>query len=117
MKTYKLTDKVFSPYKKLSLSYILKSFLDFSKFEPHCSYKLYSYKKVCRDTMIVAFPIFETSQKHIRITLLEKYPYLKFLCAVFFCIWTEYEEIFLISPYSARMGGNADQKNSEYGHF
>ena len=51
MKTYKLTDKIFSRKKKLSLSYILKLFLNFSKSELQYSYKLYyklySYKKVC----------------------------------------------------------------------
>ena len=47
MKTYKVTDKISSRYEKLSLRHILKSFLNFSKFEPQCSYKLYSYKKVC----------------------------------------------------------------------
>ena len=41
----KLTDKIFSWYKKLSLSYIHKLFLNFSKFEPQDSNKLYSYKK------------------------------------------------------------------------
>ena len=46
MKTYKLTDKTFSRYKKLSLSYILKLFLDFSKFDSQYPYKLHSYKKV-----------------------------------------------------------------------
>ena len=45
MKTYKLTDKMFSRYKKLGLSF--KLFLKFSKFEPQDSHKLYSYKKKC----------------------------------------------------------------------
>lgn len=43
----KLTDKIFSRQEKLSLSYILKSFLNFSKFEPPYPYKLYSWKNVC----------------------------------------------------------------------
>ena len=30
---------------------------------------------------------------------------------------TEYGEILRISPYSVRIWKNADQKNSEYGHF
>ena len=47
MKAYKLTDKIFSQYKKLTLSYILKLFLNFSKFESQYSYKQYSYNKVC----------------------------------------------------------------------
>ena len=34
-----------------------------------------------------------------------------------FQIWTEYEEILRISPYSVRMRENMDENNSEYGHF
>ena len=36
---------IFVIRKKLNLSYILKLFLNFSKFEPQYSYKLYSYNK------------------------------------------------------------------------
>ena len=36
---------------------------------------------------------------------------------VFSHIRTEYEEILGISPYSVRIWGNTDQKNSEYGLF
>ena len=32
-------------------------------------------------------------------------------------IWIEYGEILRISLYSVRMWENADQNNSEYGHF
>ena len=32
-------------------------------------------------------------------------------------IWTEYREIFLISPYSVRMQENRNQKNSKYRLF
>ena len=45
MKTYRLTDKILSQHKKLSLSDILKLFLNSSKFETQYSYKLYSYIK------------------------------------------------------------------------
>ena len=41
----KTNDKIFSRYQKLSLSYILKLFSNFSTFQPQYSYKLYSYKK------------------------------------------------------------------------
>ena len=37
--------------------------------------------------------------------------------SVFFCIRTEYGEMLRISPYSVQIRENADQKNSEYGHF
>ena len=45
METYKLTDKMFSRYKKLSLSYILKLFLN---FEPQYSCKVYSHKNLSK---------------------------------------------------------------------
>ena len=44
-------------------------------------------------------------------------PYSEFYWSVFSRIWTEYEEILRISPYSVRMRENMEQKNSEYGHF
>ena len=37
--------------------------------------------------------------------------------SIFSSIWTEYGQIRSTSPYSVRMPENADQKNSEYGHF
>ena len=51
------------------------------------------------------------------LSLLKKCPYLELLWSAFFHIWTEYREILRISPYSVRMLENADQNNSEYGHF
>ena len=50
-------------------------------------------------------------------TLREKCPYSELFCYLFSCIWTEYGEILRISPYSVRMRENADQNNSEHGHF
>ena len=47
----------------------------------------------------------------------EKCPYSELFWSVFCRIWTEYEEILRISPYSVRIRENADQNNSEYGHF
>ena len=46
-----------------------------------------------------------------------KCPYSEFFWSVFSRIRTEYAEILRISPYSARMRENTDQKNFEYGHF
>ena len=46
-----------------------------------------------------------------------KCPHLEFFWSVFSSIRAEYREIIPISPYSVRMQGNTDQKNSEYGHF
>ena len=43
--------------------------------------------------------------------------YSEFLWYVFSRIWTEYRDLLWRSPYSVRMRGNTDQKNSKYGHF
>ena len=47
----------------------------------------------------------------------EKCPYSELFWSAFFRIRTEYGEIRTISPYSVQMRKNADQNNSEYGHF
>ena len=52
-----------------------------------------------------------------RLLLREKCLYLEIFWPVFSRIWTEYEEILRISPYSVRMRENTDQENSEYGHL
>ena len=44
-------------------------------------------------------------------------PYSELFWSVFSRIWTEYREIRSISPYSVQIWENADQNNSEYGHF
>ena len=51
------------------------------------------------------------------LSLRKKCPYLELFWFAFSRIRTEYEEIRSISPYSVRMRENADQNNSEYGHF
>ena len=50
-------------------------------------------------------------------SLREKCPYSELFWFTFSRFWTEYEEIRIISPYSVQMRENADQNNSEYGHF
>ena len=50
-------------------------------------------------------------------TLRKKCPYSELFWSAFSHIRTQYEEIQSISPYSVRMRENADQNNSEYGHF
>ena len=52
-----------------------------------------------------------------RSTLCEEYPYPELFRSVFSLIWTEYEEIRSITPYSVQTRENTDQNNSEYGHF
>ena len=51
------------------------------------------------------------------ISLREKCPYSELFWSAFFRIRIEYEEILCISPYSVRIRENAEQNNSEYGHF
>ena len=50
-------------------------------------------------------------------TLRKKCPYSELFWSVFSHIRTEYGEIRNIFRYSVRMRENADQNNSEYGHF
>ena len=50
-------------------------------------------------------------------SLLEKCSYSELFWSTFSGIWTKYLQILRISPYSARMWENADQNNTEYGHF
>ena len=47
----------------------------------------------------------------------QKCQYSELFWSVFAFTRTEYGEILRISPYSVRMRKNADQNNSEYGHF
>ena len=54
--------------------------------------------------------------KLYKYTLRKKYPYSELFWSVFSRIRTEYGEI-RIYQYLVRMRENADQNNSEYGHF
>ena len=47
----------------------------------------------------------------------KKFLYSEFFWSAFSRIWTEYGEIRSISPYSAEVPGNTEQKNSEYRNF
>ena len=49
--------------------------------------------------------------------LLKKCPHSELFWSTFSLIWTDYGEIWSISTYSVWMRENADQNNSEYGHF
>ena len=51
------------------------------------------------------------------LTLRKRCLYLELFWSAFSHIWTEYEDIRSISPYSVRMRENADQYNSKYRHF
>ena len=51
------------------------------------------------------------------LSLRENCSYSEFFLSAFSRFLTEYGEILRISPYSVGMQENADQKNSEYGHF
>ena len=58
-----------------------------------------------------------TQQLQDNFILREKVSYLELLWSIFSIIWTEYGDIWSISPYSVQMRENTDQNNSEYGHF
>ena len=47
----------------------------------------------------------------------KKSPYSEFFWPVFFCIWTDYEDLPCKSPYSIRMRENRNQESSECGHL
>ena len=51
------------------------------------------------------------------LSLRKKCPYSELFWSEFSCIQTEYGEIRRISPYSVQIKENADQNNSECGHF
>ena len=53
----------------------------------------------------------------LSIALRKKCPYSELFWSAFSGIRIEYGEILRVSPYSVRMQENADQNNSEYGHF
>ena len=65
--------------------------------------------------LLLSFP--ETLLILQRLSLREKYPYSELFWSAFCCIRIEHGEILRISPYSVQMRDNADQNNSEYGHF
>ena len=54
---------------------------------------------------------------HSNTALRKKCPYLELFWSVFSFIWTEYEEIRGVSPYSVRIREKEDHKNSDYGYF
>ena len=72
------------------------------------------------NTCVVAW-CFVTSHSsqgtYVTYALRKKCPYSELFWSVFSHIWTESGEIRSISPYSIRMRENADQNNSEHGHF
>ena len=61
--------------------------------------------------------LYTKSQVHIGHHCVKSVPHSELFWSTFSRIRTEYGEIWSISPYSVRMWQNADQDNSEYGHF
>ena len=53
----------------------------------------------------------------MKLSLRKKCPYSELFWSGFSRIRTEYEEIRNLSLYSVQMRENAEQNNSEYGHF
>ena len=76
-------------------------------------------KNFCK--LLKAINTFNSNKKMVtnltNSTLREKCSYSEFFCSVFSGIWTEYQEIWSISPYSVRIRENTEQKNFAYGHF
>ena len=73
---------------------------------------------VC-DQCIYSFTMSDFPIDHSSFLLLlcEKCPYSELFWSSFTRIWTEYREIWSISPYSVRMRENVGQNNFECGHF
>ena len=61
--------------------------------------------------------LFGDFKPFIRLPLRKRCPYSEIFWSAFSGTWTEYGEIRSISLYSVRMQENADQNDSEYGHF
>ena len=69
-------------------------------------------------TVIILKELWSISGFQGRVALDGKCPYLELFWTSFSCIWTEHGEIRSIPPpYLVQMRKNADQNNSEYGHF
>ena len=72
---------------------------------------------------MVILKTFENAKEKIhgsflyRVNMREKCAYSKLFWFAFSRIWTEYRDILRISPYWVQVRENADQNNSEYGHF
>ena len=74
-------------------------------------------KKIGRRFSIIRGKKNTGKQKSINSALPKKCPYSELFSPAFSRSRIEYGEIRSISPYSVRMWENADQNNSEYGHF
>ena len=81
-----------------------------------CTFKLRPVSRGENVRMQVVFKCEKYNKLTIR-SLREKCPYLELFWFIFSRIRTEYGEIHRISPYSVRIRENADQNDSEYGHF
>ena len=79
---------------------------------PHILQKVH-FKDFCQSLGFIC----GVDTKHKRYPLSKKCPYSELFWSAFSRIWTEYGDIRSISLYSVQMGENADQNNSEYGHF
>ena len=68
-------------------------------------------------TVIILKELWSISRFQGRVALRGKCPCLELFWTSFSRIWTEHVEIRSISSYLVQMRKNADQNNSEYGHF
>ena len=67
---------------------------------------------------LVVYPLIKVKTQISTPLILRKIcRYSELFWSVFYRIWTEYGDMWSISPYSVRMQENTDQNNSEYGKF
>ena len=88
--------------------------------EHHWWLLLYQVAFLKRRLMLRIFVQLPNAEKNRQLSLRERCPYSELFWFAFFRIRTEYGEIRSIqsiSPYSVQIRENADQNNSEYGHF
>ena len=80
-----------------------------------CNKNYICYGNFCLDFSDTA--IERNVYEGLSLLLRRKCPYSELFWSVLSRIWTEQREMRSISIYSVRMRENADQNNSEYGHF
>ena len=73
--------------------------------------------ELAKEKKLIFCNVYNVWRTFFNISLREKCPYSELFWSAFFGIRIEYEEILCISPYSVRIRENAEQNNSEYGHF
>ena len=89
--------------------------MDFLK--SYCNYCTLISQIIQSPNKLMTWTLWEILQFFQWITVHKKCPSSELFWSVFSRIWTEYGQILHISTYLFRMRENADQNNSEFGHF